>query len=324
MNYQFKSLWMIVVVSAISFTLQAQRNELRTNQFEIRFVDEYELVYADHGTGADQDVSIWKPVTNDFIVGHVATLGYDKPIKSAMTIKLYDQMVANYPVDYKLIYTDAGTGGDQDVAFWQPIAPEGYVAMGYVATNGYEKPDLQAVICLKEEYTAFGLTENIEWTDKGSGGDQDISIWNIRTPNVFYDGEYSFVKSNTFWANPSYEMLDLERANNTLSVLMIQNIVGKYRRQDAQNEWHEGQIIWNKDTGIARWSNNANRGWELGTKPLRAERGACVFATNKDNPYYEEGNEDSSTFQFVMDERGLIIGFRFNGEEEMYEWVGYE
>lgn len=312
------------MLAFISSSIHAQRNELRTNQLEIHFVDAYELIYTDKGTGAAQDVSIWKPITTDFIVGYVATSGYEKPTKSAMTVKLYDQMAASHPVDYELIYTDKDTGGDQDAAFWKPIAPEGYVALGYVATASYEKPSLQEVVCIKKDYTAFGLTENMIWSDKGSGGAQDISIWDIRTPNVFSDGEYSFIKSNTFWANPSYEMLDLERANNTISVEMIQNIVGRYRRQDAQNNWHEGQIIWNKDTGIARWINNAGQGWELGTKPLRAERGACVFATNEDNPYYEEGNEDSSTFQFVMDERGLITGFKFNGEDEIYEWISYE
>lgn len=324
MNYRFKNLSILAILVFISFSIQAQRNELRTNQLEVHFVDNYELVYTDRGTGAEQDLSIWKPVTTDFIVGHVATVGYEKPTKSVMTVKLYDQMAASYPVDYELIYTDKGTGGDQDGAFWKPIAPEGYVALGYVATASYEKPNLQEIVCIKEEYTAFGLTENMIYTDKGSGGDQDISIWDVRTPNIFYDGEYSFVKSNTFWANPSYEMLDLEHVNNTISLKMIQNIVGKYRRQDAQNDWHEGQIIWNKDTGIAKWVNNAGQGWELGTQPLRAERGACIFATNEDNPYYEESNENSRTFQFVMDERGLITGFTFNGEAEIYEWVSYE
>jgi hypothetical protein len=324
MGYRFKNLCILVIITFFSFAMQAQRTELHTNQFEIHFVDKYELVYADRGTGADQDISIWKPITTDLIVGHVATVGYEKPTKSVMTIKLYDENATKYPVDYKLIYTDKGTGGDQDGAFWEPIAPKGYVALGYVATASYKKPSLKEVVCVKEEYTAFGLTETMIWNDKGSGGDQDVSIWDIRTPNVFSDGEYSFVKSNTFWANPSYEALDLEHANNTLSVQMIENLVGRYRRKDAQNEWHEGQIFWNKDTGVAKWLNNAGISWELGTKPLRAERGACVFATNKDNPYYKEGNEESNTFQFVMDEKGLITGFKFNGEDEIYEWVSYE
>ena len=323
MNISIKSVLILAITICSIYSLQAQRNVLRTNDFEITFISEVEKVYADNGTGADQDISIWRPKTNNFIVGHIATKGYEAPTAPIMTIELFDQMSSNYPVDYELVYTDKGTGGDQDVAFWKPIAPEGYVAMGMVATPSYEKPGLQDVICIKKDLTVEGFAKDEEWNDGGSGGDQDISVWNIRTPDVFVDGEYSFVTSNAFWAFRGYETKPMSDASNVLSVKMIDQIVGKYRRKNNQNEWHEGEITLNKDTGIATWLNKSGQGWTLGTKPSEAGRFECFFKTSKANPYYENGKKESQHFRFVMDEKGLIQGFYFNGEEEMYEWIEY-
>jgi hypothetical protein len=201
---------------------------------------------------------------------------------------------------------------------------EGYVAMGMVATASYKKPDLKDVVCIKKDLTVEGFTNNEEWNDKDSGGDQDISVWSVRTPEVFVDGEYSFVTSNSFWAFPAYNVKPMADAANVLSVKMIDQIVGNYRRKDKQNEWHEGSITLNRDTGIATWLNKEGYGWSLGTKPSKASRSECSFETGKRNPYYKDGDEASRHFRFVMDEKGLIQGFYFGKVEIMYEWLGYD
>lgn len=324
MKVGINSMLIVLLTIGMAQSLTAQRNVLRTTNFEIKFVAATQNIYTDKGTGADQDFSIWRPKTTDFRIGDMAVKGYQAPTAPIMTVALYNQMAANYPVDYELVYTDKGTGGDQDVAFWKPIAPEGYVAMGMVATASYEKPGLQEVICIKKDLTVEGFAKAEVWNDKGSGGDQDISVWDVRTPEVFVDGEYSFVTSNSFWTFPGYNTKSMADASNVLAVKMIEQIVGNYRRKNKENEWHEGSIIWNKDTGIARWTNKANRGWALGTKPAEASRSECYFKTDKTNPYFELGEKENQHFRFVMDEKGLVQGFYFNGEEEMYEWIGYD
>jgi hypothetical protein len=58
------------------------------------------------------------------------------------------------PTDYELLW---GADPTYDVgAFWMPVPPVGYKAMGVVAWQGYEKPFLDAVACVREDLTMMG------------------------------------------------------------------------------------------------------------------------------------------------------------------------
>ncbi|CAI9095102.1 OLC1v1030963C1 [Oldenlandia corymbosa var. corymbosa] len=59
------------------------------------------------------------------------------------------------PTDYTLIWSSKYLKSSQDGHgyIWLPIAPDGYKSVGYVATNTPEKPSLDKVRCVLEEFT---------------------------------------------------------------------------------------------------------------------------------------------------------------------------
>jgi len=69
------------------------------------------------------------------------------------------------------------------ITIWQPQAPDGYVALGYIATNSEEKPKNTSIVCLpKNCVKAFNRRKWIP----------DDKVWEVIINNVKY----------SFWRNP--------------------------------------------------------------------------------------------------------------------------
>lgn len=86
------------------------------------------------------------------------------------------------PDDYELVWRDSGSRSKKDGAIWKPVPPQGYVALGWVCSDGHEKPSFNAVRCVRADLlTASGLSE-AAWSDRGSGARQSISLWSAITP----------------------------------------------------------------------------------------------------------------------------------------------
>jgi hypothetical protein len=105
------------------------------------------------------------------------------------------------PNDYELIWKDTGAGSRKDGAIWRPVPPEGYVALGSVCSDGYEKPSLNAVRCVRADLViASGVSEPV-WNDKGSGARQSVSTWSVVPPsapsNVIHLAPGTFVGWNS-------------------------------------------------------------------------------------------------------------------------------
>jgi len=61
------------------------------------------------------------------------------------------------PLRFEQVWADSGIrafrkGKRQgSVAFWKPVPPPGYVAVGHVATPGHSPPPVTAVVCLRAD-----------------------------------------------------------------------------------------------------------------------------------------------------------------------------
>ncbi|ESW21119.1 hypothetical protein PHAVU_005G043100 [Phaseolus vulgaris] len=77
------------------------------------------------------------------------------------------------PVNYTLIWSSENTKIDQDgpIYIWLPIAPDGYKAVGNVATNTSGMPSLDKVMCVRSDFTDECETNG--------------SIWGLDTANVY-------------------------------------------------------------------------------------------------------------------------------------------
>ena len=128
-----------------------------------------------------------------------------------MTVVLpVDPTTIAYPVDYTFIWWDKGAFPlNSDGAVWHPIAPAGYVAMGDIATCGYNKPSLRAMVCIRSDLVTACPIGNEVWNDKGSGARLDFSGWDAGYG--LFIGNNSYTKPNgtayRFKSNVTLQML---------------------------------------------------------------------------------------------------------------------
>jgi len=141
--------------------------------------DKFTLIYDDSGTGADDDVSIWRPnlasYPGFFSLGDVAMDSHGRAPANTFLVRGSGDALAR-PVGFRWVWDDKGSGGDQDGSLWEPVAPAGYTCLGTVATPNYSKPSTDVVRCIRSEYTVPGKPAKV-WDDSGSGADHDAGLW---------------------------------------------------------------------------------------------------------------------------------------------------
>ena len=141
-------------------------------------VAEYEWRYDDEGSGALDDVSIWRPVIPPgyALLGDVAHASYDAPAFAALAVAGDDDALRP-PLGYEQIWNDEGGGGLHEVGLWNPIPPPGYVCLGTVAQQvRAAPPPLELIRCVHRSLVVQGEPTQT-WTDQGSGAVDDAGLW---------------------------------------------------------------------------------------------------------------------------------------------------
>jgi len=145
--------------------------------FTLYQMDDMDEIWNDRGSGAYKDVAVWrsKGPADTYSLGDIA-VGGGKPERGFVVKALKDDAL-RAPYDYRQVWNDRGSGAYWDGAFYQPLCPSGYRALGHVAMrNHYEKPPTNAMRCVKGEYTMAGQWSEV-WRDRGSGARDDVTVW---------------------------------------------------------------------------------------------------------------------------------------------------
>ncbi|HET9712882.1 MAG TPA: Vps62-related protein [Pyrinomonadaceae bacterium] len=160
----------------------------------------YGWLYNDSGSGASMDVSIYRPSPSDstyFILGDYAQGNYNPPVGSSIIVKPVDDdpnfPLIKLPKDYTEVWNDRGSGGDHDGSIWWPVAPDGYISIGFVCQTGYSKPSLTNYACVRKDLCLDTTAGSLIWNDKNSGADNDVSLYLLNGV------------SSSFVAQPSYD-----------------------------------------------------------------------------------------------------------------------
>ena len=123
------------------------------------------------------------------------------------------------PLGYNWIYNDYNSGAYMYGSFWEPIPPEGYVALGtVVSVNTWNEPSLDAVVCVREDLTIPTQAGDFIYNDDDTGASNDLSCWKIDQPDAG-PHEYAYLTAGTFvavgnWTRPT--------ANPVLHVLNVE------------------------------------------------------------------------------------------------------
>jgi hypothetical protein len=170
----------------------------------------YDKRYPDNGSGAHMDGTFWHPRPDgDFRpVGSVVVGGYDdiNNNRASMLVADNGRSAVAAPTDYTWIWDDSGSGADWDGAVWRPIAPEGYVALGDVATSNHDKPSVSDVWCVRADLVATGgFAGGCAWQDAGSGGDNDVAAWPVVLGEPSSDPTKAVFEPDTFFGVNNYD-----------------------------------------------------------------------------------------------------------------------
>lgn len=92
---------------------------------------------------------------------------------------------------YEKSYTDKGSGGKIDGSFFKPLTPPGYFLLGHYAQGNYHAPSDCILAVKPANQESAGLLEPPSqwkriWRDKGSGANNDGSIWRAIPENESY------------------------------------------------------------------------------------------------------------------------------------------
>ncbi|NEO33294.1 MAG: Vps62-related protein [Symploca sp. SIO3C6] len=154
--------------------------QLMSEDLLFDYTQVFEKVWDDAGSGAHRDVGFFKPVPRPgyYALGHYAHASHAMPNDVVMVVKEKTPGALAAPLNYELIWTDAGSGANSDVAVWWPSCPTGYVALGLVVTSG-AKPSTDAIRCVRSDLTVQASVGDGIWNDSGSGARDDFGSWSV-------------------------------------------------------------------------------------------------------------------------------------------------
>ena len=154
-------------------------NAAKTQEkFEFVPVSEYDEVWNDSGSGAEQDVSVWRPrvPARCHLIGMTAKNGHSRPTFSTLVIRAGGRDIAP-PERFDLVWWQER--GKRRFWCWRPIPPAGYVSLGDVGTTSETPPSRKDVVCV----SLACLSPNRQplgsqiWNDRGGGAPKDAAFF---------------------------------------------------------------------------------------------------------------------------------------------------
>jgi len=199
---------------------------LDTGELLITFVDQFNFIWNDQGSGGDYDGAFYYPILPEgyHALGSLGKNGYSNPNGNyaMMVVKAKDGSDAlAEPTGYQWIWVYRKfifpMGVDTLAMVWQPIPPEGYRAMGSVVTPGSDPPALADYMCVREDLTTFGSAGSFIWNDQETGMPYDLGCWKIYPPESGpHDNAY--LETGTFVAHNSWSPPTFHAVMNVLNV----------------------------------------------------------------------------------------------------------
>jgi VPS62-like protein len=148
-------------------------------------VTTFNKVWATYNGGPDgEGATFFEPVglpEGYFLLGYYAQRN-NRPLFGRVLVAKDTNDRANpalkWPIDYALVWSSHGLSvkADSPGYIWAPIPSDGYQAVGLVVTTTPEKPPLDKVRCVRNDFTTFCEPDEWIW---GREGDVDSDEFNI-------------------------------------------------------------------------------------------------------------------------------------------------
>jgi len=163
-----------------------------TYRLDTKFTCTQTLNWDDGGSGADLDGYFYIPSVNqsEYIIGGFATQKKKSSNSCILTVSETPNNPENTPallvppIDWKQVWIDKGSGARKDGSLWEAIPLDSnYKCLGNMSQLGHDqKPNIPNYRCVHSSLTEKVITNNIIWSDKGSGADNEVTV--LRLPNT--------------------------------------------------------------------------------------------------------------------------------------------
>lgn len=146
-------------------------------------------------------MSIWRPTIRNryYPLGDIIKKGIRPPKNQTA---LVSGAIAP-PIDYELVYDNKLINQAYEISVWKPIPPDGYIALGYVFNDNYEKPSIDEVRCVASEFTKpERLSSDKIWSNKRTDGLEEfgsiLSFWKIQNKEHLVGADYVVVNNSNY------------------------------------------------------------------------------------------------------------------------------
>ncbi|KAL3499805.1 hypothetical protein ACH5RR_038898 [Cinchona calisaya] len=164
-------------------TIQSERSSTVNSARRFEAVATFRLIWWNQGTGSRKKLSIWRPIVPEGMVyfGDIAVKGYEPP---STCVVLHDsgEELYKYPLDFQFVGQIKKHRGVDNISFWLPQAPPGFVSLGCVACKGTAKLlDFSSLRCIRSDMVTGDqfLDENMWDTSDIKFMKEPFSIWMV-------------------------------------------------------------------------------------------------------------------------------------------------
>ncbi|KAK7291737.1 hypothetical protein RIF29_07114 [Crotalaria pallida] len=140
----------------------------------------FERIWWDKGSDLRRPVSIWRPIARRgyAVLGDCITEGLEPPALGII-FKNDNPDISSKPVQFTKVSHIVGKGIDE-VFFWYPIAPPGYVSLGCVVTRTDEAPRADLFCCPRMDLVSQANIHEVPLSRSSSSrAPQCWSIWKV-------------------------------------------------------------------------------------------------------------------------------------------------
>ncbi|XP_052881690.1 uncharacterized protein LOC108482794 [Gossypium arboreum] len=145
-------------------------------------VASFRLVWWNRGSSPRKQLSIWRPVVPLGMVyfGDIAVQGYEPPNTCTVLHDTGDDELFKAPVGFQRVGQIKKQRGMENISFWLPQAPPGYVSVGCIACKGPPKQqDFCRLRCMRSDMVSGDqfLEESVWDTSDAKFCTEPFSIW---------------------------------------------------------------------------------------------------------------------------------------------------
>ncbi|GAV77402.1 PH domain-containing protein/DUF946 domain-containing protein/DUF1162 domain-containing protein/Chorein_N domain-containing protein, partial [Cephalotus follicularis] len=163
-------------------TAQSENSAAVSSSRHFEAVASFKLVWWNQGSSSRKKVSIWRPVVPQGMVyfGDIAVKGYEPPNTCIVLHSTRDEELFKAPLDFQSVAQIKKQRGMENISFWLPQAPPGFVSLGCIACRGTPgQYDFSMLRCIRSDIVTGDqfLEESVWDTSDMKLRTQPFSIW---------------------------------------------------------------------------------------------------------------------------------------------------